>query len=73
MNHCGGGFATDQFDVFDTLVDWVEKGVAADRILATAPPTSPWPGRTRPLCPFPAYARYTGKGSIEEVANFVCR
>jgi Tannase and feruloyl esterase len=73
MNHCGGGPATDQFDAFGTLVDWVEKGVAPDRILATAPATTPWPGRTRPLCVYPAYARYTGKGSIEDAANFVCR
>jgi feruloyl esterase len=73
MHHCGGGFATDQFDPFDALVDWVEKSVAPDRILATAPATSPWPGRTRPLCVYPAYARYTGSGSIEDAANFVCR
>jgi feruloyl esterase len=27
---------------------------------------------TRPLCPYPAYARYTGSGSLEDSANFVC-
>jgi feruloyl esterase len=73
MNHCGGGNATDQFDAFDALVSWVETGVAPDRILATAPPASPWPGRTRPLCVYPAYAHYTGTGSIEDAANFACR
>jgi hypothetical protein len=73
MNHCGGGSATDQFDAFDSLVNWTEKGIAPDRIIATAPDTSPWPGRTRPLCIYPAYAHYTGMGSIEDAANFVCR
>jgi hypothetical protein len=73
MNHCAGGPATDQFDAFSALVDWVEKGVAPDRIVATARPTTPWPGRTRPLCPYPAQARYTGSGSIEDARNFACR
>ncbi len=27
---------------------------------------------SRPLCPYPAVARYTGKGSIDEAANFAC-
>src|SRR5581483_4036404 len=31
MNHCGGGIATDQFDMFPALVDWVERGVAPER------------------------------------------
>ena len=56
-----------------TVVDWVERGVAPDRIVATAGPKTPWPGRTRPLCPYPQVARYTGAGSIEQAQSFVCR
>lgn len=73
MAHCGGGPATDQFDAFEALVNWVEKGSAPDRIVAKAGPRSPWPGRTRPLCPYPRVARYVGSGSIDDAANFVCR
>jgi feruloyl esterase len=73
MNHCAGGPATDQFNAFAALVDWVEKGVAPDRIIATARMTTPWPGRTRPLCAYPTQAQYTGSGSLEDAANFVCR
>ena len=73
MNHCAGGPATDQFDAFGALVDWVEKGVAPDRIAATAGMSAPWPGRTRPLCVYPQQARYKGTGSIEDAENFVCR
>ena len=73
MNHCSGGPATDQFDAFTALVDWVEKSTAPDRIVATAGAASPWPGRTRPLCSYPQQARYSGIGSIEDAANFVCR
>ena len=73
MNHCGGGPATDQFDAFAALVNWTEKSFAPDKIVATAGAATPWPGRTRPLCAYPAQARYTGSGSIEDAANFTCR
>jgi len=29
--------------------------------------------RTRPLCAYPQTARYTGRGSIDDASNFVCR
>ena len=73
MNHCAGGPATDQFDAFSALVNWVEKGSAPESIVATAGRNTPWPGRTRPLCVFPKQARYRGSGSIEDAANFACR
>ena len=73
MNHCGGGPATDQFDAFSALVNWVEKSAAPEKIVAAAGPASPWPGRTRPLCPYPAQPRYNGSGSIEDAGNFSCR
>jgi feruloyl esterase len=72
MAHCAGGPATDQFAAFDALVDWVEKGVAPGKLLAKAGPASPWPGRTRPLCPYPKVARYKGTGNIEEADSFRC-
>jgi len=72
MNHCAGGPATDQFDAFTAIVNWVEKRAVPDRIIATAGNGSPWPGRTRPLCPYPKQARYKGSGSIEDAANFIC-
>jgi len=28
--------------------------------------------QTRPLCPYPAVAKYTGSGSTDDAANFVC-
>jgi feruloyl esterase len=81
MNHCGGGIATDQFDTLIPLVDWVERGIAPERIVATTNPannqlailnTPVPPNRSRPLCPYPAYARYNGVGSIDDAANFHC-
>ena len=81
MQHCGGGIAADRFDAFASLDEWVEDGRAPDRIIAAVNPANPSlddlativpPGRTRPLCPYPAYARYGGVGSIDDAANFVC-
>jgi Tannase and feruloyl esterase len=73
MTHCGGGPSTDRYDAFSALVAWVEKKTAPDAIVATAGLTTPWPGRTRPLCQYPAYPRYIGTGSIEDAANFTCK
>lgn len=74
MNHCSGGPSTDQFDALIALDDWVEKGQAPQSLLAKARniPGVPWPGRTRPLCPYPAYASYSG-GNAEDAASFVCK
>jgi hypothetical protein len=73
MNHCAGGPATDSFDGLAAIVEWVEKGAAPARIEASARPgTMYFPGRTRPLCAYPSYARYDGSGSLEDAANFVC-
>jgi hypothetical protein len=74
MNHCAGGPATDQFDAFSALVEWVERETAPDRLIATAGPASPWPGRTRPLCPHPmvARAKRDAASNPDNVASFEC-
>ncbi len=73
MNHCSGGPATDQFDAFSALVAWVEHHQAPDRLLATAGPGSPWPGRARPLCPYPLIAHPKSPDANPESAeSFEC-
>lgn len=83
MGHSRGGPATDQYDALAALVDWVEKGTAPDRIVATARgagnaggvntdlPTGWSATRTRPLCPYPLVARYKS-GDVEAAASFAC-
>ncbi len=52
MNHCSGGPATDNFDSIQTMVDWVEKGIAPQSITAKALASSTdFPNRTRPCAP----------------------
>lgn len=69
MTHCGGGRATDDFDMLDAIRAWVEDDEAPDRIIATG---DSFPGVSRPLCPYPKVARYEG-GDPDDAASFVCR
>ena len=83
MNHCAGGPATDQADFITPMVNWVERGIEPDRIVATARGTgnagganpevpADWaPDRTRPLCPYPFVARYV-HGNVEKASSFIC-
>jgi feruloyl esterase len=76
MHHCANGPGPNTFDVLTPLVNWVENGVAPQRIIATKYVNdNPAMGvaRTRPLCPHPQTAQYVGKGSIDDAANFACR
>ena len=72
MGHCGGGEGPNTFDMVATLEAWVEHGHAPDRIIASRV-TDGRVERTRPLCPYPQVATYTGSGSIDDAANFTCR
>jgi len=71
MAHCGGGIGPDRNDAVTAMIDWVEKGKAPDSITASRVVNNQVV-RTRPLCPYPQVARYSGKGSIDDAANFRC-
>ena len=71
MGHCGGGAGPSAFDKMAPLERWVEQGEAPDRIVASRQ-TDGVVDRTRPLCPYPQVAVYTGSGSTDEAENFVC-
>src|SRR5215471_2372718 len=71
MAHCGGGIGPDRNDAVTAVIDWVEKGKAPESIIASRVVNNQVV-RTRPLCPYPQVARYSGKGSIDDAANFQC-
>ncbi len=89
MEHCAGGpgpaafgqlgiptTGGPKFGVFDALVDWVEKDVPAGQVVATKYATGEGAPRvlmTRPLCPYPAIARYKGTGDTNAASSFACR
>jgi hypothetical protein len=71
MGHCNGGEKTvDTFDMLSAIVNWVERGVAPDNLIASG---KAFPGLSRPLCPYPKYPHYTGKGDSKNAENFECR
>ena len=71
MHHCSGGPGPNSFDMLTALENWVEKGAAPAAVVASHA-TDGKVDRTRPLCPHPQVARYTGSGSIDEAASFRC-
>ena len=80
MNHCGGGPATDNFDMLSALVSWVEQGTAPDTVKATvaagnADKPASWSAtRSRPLCAYPKKAvLVSGATDLESASSFSCQ
>jgi feruloyl esterase len=71
MQHCAGGPGPNVFDPVGALEQWVEHGVAPERIVATHR-TAGVVDRTRPLCPHPRVARWDGAGDVDDAASFEC-
>jgi feruloyl esterase len=71
MNHCGGGAGCDTFDRVGVVDQWLQTGSAPDQILSSKESAGKVV-RTRPLCAWPAIARYRGTGSMDEAASFEC-
>jgi feruloyl esterase len=69
--HCGGGVGPDRNDAVTAVIDWVEKGKAPDKLIASKV-TGGNVVRTRPLCPYPQVARLSGQGNIDDAASFSC-
>jgi feruloyl esterase len=72
MGHCEGGEGPDTFSKMSVIEDWVEKGKAPQRIVASHL-TNDVVDRTRPLCPYPQVAKYKGSRNINKADNFVCK
>lgn len=74
MDHCMPGNGAGNFSMLDALSNWVEKGVppdatgVSDRIVGVSAN-----GKfSRPLCPYPKIARYSGAGDVNVAASFIC-
>ncbi|NKB98937.1 MAG: tannase/feruloyl esterase family alpha/beta hydrolase [Pseudomonadales bacterium] len=81
MLHCGGGPGPSQVDWVDPIVHWVEEGKAPDRIVGKQLGLEGLSGElgagdapvfTRPICRYPKYAKYSGRGDIDDEQNFRC-
>ena len=71
MGHCRGGNGPDTWDRLRPLVDWVERGVAPDALIATHQ-TNGQVDNERPVCAVPQRAVYTGPaGGADDPVNWV--
>ncbi len=65
-----------QHDVQTALEKWVEQGAAPDRMIATKyaddAPQTKQVKFSRPLCPYPAVARYKQSGDPNDAGSFAC-
>ena len=74
VGHCYGGPGPDKIDLMRAMATWVEQGTApskqglVQRKLDAEGATT----LSRPLCKYPAYARYRGTGDPDDAANFDC-
>lgn len=69
--HCGFEGSHGTFDVGAELKKWVDTGKAPDRIIISGVAEGNV-ARTRPLCPYPQVATYTGNGNTNDAASFTC-
>ena len=72
MFHCTGRVGPSVFDKLPPLMNWVENGVAPDKIIASQMNDLGETVRTRPLCSYPQVAKYNGLGNINEASSFEC-
>jgi hypothetical protein len=73
--HCASaaGPAPAPGEPLESLVNWVEHGVAPTVILGeTVDPATGVVTDSRPLCLYPLLARYAGHGSTTQASSFVC-
>ena len=83
VQHCGGGNGADSVDLLTTLTRWVERNeapgshsnpaLAWKQASSTSPPGIDGASFSRPLCPYPDYPHYIGRGDVNSASNYVCR
>ncbi len=69
VHHGGGGPGLTEFDALSALETWVEKGQPPEKIIACRSPKGVV-DRCRPVFPYPAIPRYSGKGDPRLADSF---
>jgi len=70
MGHVTGVFNA-RISSLDYLEAWVERGQAPGELLAVDENVATV-GRTRPVCHYPAWPRYKGRGDVNSAESFIC-
>ena len=69
VHHGGGGPGFTEFDSFTALENWVERGIAPDKLIASRMSAGAVE-RSRPVFPYPVQARYSGTGDPRKPESF---
>lgn len=69
VHHGGGGPGLTDFDALTALENWVERGEAPEKLIASRMANGVVE-RSRPIFPYPVLARYSGKGDPKQAESF---
>jgi feruloyl esterase len=72
VGHCRGGAGAQPADPLAALVDWVENGNAPTTLDGRRLAQDGTVTGTRPICPYPAVARWNGQGNPDDAATYTC-
>ncbi|MBK4735265.1 tannase/feruloyl esterase family alpha/beta hydrolase [Noviherbaspirillum pedocola] len=70
LGHAASSSFNAAWDSLTALEGWVEKGANPTNL--TVADTAGVPGRTRPMCDYPKWPKYSGTGNVNLAASFVC-
>ena len=69
--HCRGGYGPNEVDALSVVIDWVEGGIAPERLPAQQTKDGAIKFR-RAYCAYPQATRFKGSGDTEDPKNYVC-
>ena len=72
LAHCRGGYGPAEVDAMTTLIDWVEGGIASERLPAQLTQDGAVKYQ-RAYCPYPQLTKYVGSGNVEDPKNHSCK
>jgi feruloyl esterase len=72
VEHCFGGPGPSWVNFLDEIDSWVESGDAPDQVIAHWLDENMQPTGSRPVCAYPAVAKYDGNGDSRDASSFNC-
>jgi feruloyl esterase len=72
VGHCAPAVGPGSWNIYAVIENWVESETAPDSIVAYQYNSDGTVNRTRPLCPYPTQAKYSGQGDVNDYRNFTC-
>jgi feruloyl esterase len=73
VNHCTGGPGADTFDMIGAMAEWVENGREPKTLVASKLDSDGQALFTRPICEYPFFPYYNGKGDPTDAKSFKCK